>query len=145
MPADQWKKSFRDKLQQAQSKCATQFEAALEKTVVPVFEEFSGFLRENGFKLSRPLREQGHRSFKFELAENAYLLFIYKFTCVGEFELRTEIFSPGSEPVLKKNPCRVADVNKKWVEQVFEAGLDELVDLLNRAAEEKATPELVPA
>lgn len=135
---DAWKRSFLDKLHTAQAKCVKQFEAALRDHVEPVIDELSGFLRDNGFRVSSPLQEQGRRSFKFELAENAYLLTIYRFTGVGEFELRCELFVPGKEPVLQKSVVRVPDVTEAWAQKQFREGLDSFVALLTGDVEEPA-------
>jgi hypothetical protein len=127
---DAWKQSFLEKLNQAQRQCSRRFEEAMDRQVVPVFQEFTDFLNNNGFSVSTPLRESIRRSFKFELAENAYVLLIFRFFGVGELELRRETFIPGAEPILKKSVSRVADVNKDWARKRFQEGLDHLVELL---------------
>ena len=135
-----WKRSFLDKLHKAQAECAKEFEDALTDAVVPVFEDLSAFLRDNGFRVSTPLNEQGRRSFKCELAENAYLLLIFRFSGVGEYELRSETFVPGAEPVLEKSAGNVADIDKDWTQRLFETGLNRFVELLaNKPAVETST------
>ena len=91
-----------------------------------------------------PLCEPGRRSFKFELAENAYLLMIFRSSGVGEFELRTESFVPGGEPALNKKLGRVADFTKEWATERVQAALDTFVDLLSGAQQtQPAAEELV--
>ena len=143
---DGWKQDFLDKLHHAQAACARQFEDALDIAVTPVFEEMATFLRDNSFTVSTPLSESGRRSFKFELAENAYLLAIFRFTSVGEFELRCETFVPGSDPVLEKSVGRITDVNADWARKQFATGLDRFVELLgsNQRSPTDAV-ELIPA
>lgn len=133
--ATQWKKSFLDKLSQAQSRCAQQFEETLDRSVMPAFEELSSFVREHGFRTSTPLNESGRRSFKFELVENAYMLLIFRFLNVGEFELRSEMFVPGAEPILRKAVGRIADMDSAWSQRQFRGGLDQFVDLLSGAGQ----------
>lgn len=118
------------------------FEDALDRVVVPVFDELSTFLGENGFKVSAPLAEQGRRSFKFELAENAYLLLIFHFSGVDEFELRSETFVPSGEPVLERFTGRASDMRKDWAQKLFQAGLDRFVELLNGRKSEKPSEAL---
>ncbi len=130
MVNESWKRTFLDKLNKAQAECANRFEQALEAQVVPAFDELTPFLRDNGFKVSSPLREQGRRSFKFELAENAYLLMIFRFCGVGEFELRCETFVPGRDPLLKKSVGRLADLDERWSHEQFQSGLDRFVGML---------------
>jgi hypothetical protein len=139
---DSWKGCFLNKLQEVQSKCAQKFEDVLKSAVVPVYSDLSAFLADNGFEVSTPLTDPGHRSFKFELAENAYLLIIFRFTGVDEFELRTETLAPGSEPVLEKHTGRMSDMRKEWARSLFQAGLDRFVDLLG-GQEAESTKEAV--
>ena len=141
---NQWRDEFLGKLNKAQAHWNKQFEDALDSSFVPVFDDFKGFLADNGFKLSVPLSEPGRRSFKFELAENAYMLMIFRSSGVGEFELRTESFVPGSEPVLNKAVGRVADFTKDWVTERVQTALDTFVDLLSGAQRpQPAIEELV--
>lgn len=142
---DQWKRSFIDKLNNAQTRCAKRFEDALEQTVVPGFEEVAGFVRDHGFKVSSPLQERGRRSFKFELAENAYLLMIFRFTSVGEFELRCETFVPACQPVLRRYVGRIADVSVEWSREQFQVGLDAFVELLSGDGSPSAAAGASPA
>jgi hypothetical protein len=128
---DSWKQSFLDKLGQAQSKWVGQFDEVVKKAIEPAFDELSEFLRSNGFKVSTPLGEQGRRSYKFELAENAYLLMIFRFASLGECELRCESFVPGGEPKFTKLMVRVADVSPDWGLKQFRDSLDEFIDVLN--------------
>ena len=128
---ESWKQSFLDKLGQAQSKWVGHFDEVIKKAIEPAFDELSEFLCSNGFKVSTPLGEQGRRSYKFELAENAYLLIIFRFASLGEFELRCEAFIPGGEPKFTKSMVRVADVNADWGLKQFRDSLDEFVDVLN--------------
>ena len=135
-----WKKGFLDRLGQAQQLWLKEFEGSLEKFVVPAYEDCREFLGNNGFRVSRPMREEGRRSFKFELAENAYLLVLFRAAGVGEFEIRAECFMPGRDPLLTKAIARVKDLDFNWAAQQFQTALDNFVGLL--AGEElSAAPE----
>lgn len=127
---DSWRRSFLNRLHEARSRFAEQFEEALDQAIVPVFDDLASFLCDNGFTALTPLKEQGRRSFKFELAENAYLLIIFRFSRVGEFELHAEMFAPGSEPLLEKSGGRITDIDRNWAQDHFRAGLDRFVNLL---------------
>jgi hypothetical protein len=142
---DSWKNNFLDKLREAQSQCAKQFETTLDSFIAPVFDDISGFLRDNGFQVSNPLNENGRRSFKAELAENAYVLMIFRFAGVGEFELRTEIFAPGVDPTLERETGRLADIDSEWAEKTFQNSLDRFVDLLSGQKAEEPKEEMALA
>lgn len=140
---DNWQKSFLDKLNKVQSQWVRSFEETIEKAVSPVFDDLSAFVRDNGFRVSTPLHDEGRRSFKFELSENAYLLLIMRFTGVGEFELRSECFVPGNEPRLEKSIVRLSDVDNDWADKQFRSALDEFIDQLSGSkfsAERNAQP-----
>lgn len=141
---DSWKKNFVEKLGKAQVQCTRRFEDAIEAHVRPTFDDMATFLRDNGFKASSPLVEDGRRSYKFELAENAYVLLLLRFTSVGEFELRSEAFVPGREPELKKAIGRVMDIDGSWARDQFRAALDRFVDLLGVNTSERVA-EATPA
>ncbi len=140
---DRWQNSFLDKLNQAQSKWVTSFEDALNRSVTPAFKRVSTFVSDNGFRVTTPLKEDGRRSYKFELAENAYLLLIFRFGGIGELEVRTESFVPGREPSLNRSPVRLVDVDEEWATKQFQQSLDMFVDLLAgaKAAAEAASAE----
>jgi len=138
-----WKESFLERLNRAQRRCSEWFESALDQAVEGVFGELESFLSANGFRVSRPLREPGRRSYKFELAENAYVLFIFRFCAVGEFELRTEIFAPGREPQLETLRFSIADLKPEWAAERFQRALDEFVGLLSGESARQSEPALV--
>jgi hypothetical protein len=135
---DSWKSSFLKKLHEVQFRCAQQFEDVLDRMVVPVFDDLAAFLAENHFKVATPLTEPSRRSFKFELSENAYLLVIFRFTGVDEFELRSETFVPSGEPVLERLTGRTSEMRKDWAQKLFQAGLDRFIELLSN--QESETP-----
>lgn len=138
-----WQKSFVDKLGKVQTLWIKQFEDTLNKFVQPAFQNVASFTRENGFKVSTPLHDDGRRSYKFELSENAYLLMIFRFSSVGEFELRCESFVPGHEPCLNKSQVRLVDVSESWVDQQFQTALDTFIDLLSGSKFRQNTEQLV--
>lgn len=138
-----WKERFLERLNRAQRRCSEWFESALDEAAGGVFGELEAFLSANGFRVSRPLREAGRRSYKFELAENAYVLFIFRFRAVGEFELRTEIFAPGCEPRLETLSFSIADLKPDWARERFQRALDEFVELLSGESARQGEPALV--
>ncbi len=136
-----WKRSFVGKLNKAQGQWVSRFEEALDKFLLPVFDDHEEFLSNNGFRLARPLREPGHRSFKFELAENAYLLMTFRATGVGEFELRCEGLAPGSAPGLCAATFRVADLDENWATEHLHGALDAFADVLAGDTVKATEPE----
>lgn len=126
-----WKKGFLDKLGQAQQQWLREFDNAMDEHVSPAYDEIREFLSNNGFRVSKPLREEGRRSFKFELAENAYVLVLFRAAGVNEFEIRAETFVPAREPVLSKAMARVKDLNIEWAQEQFQTALDNFVGLLS--------------
>lgn len=138
---EDWRRSFVQKLGKAQSQWVRRFEDVLDEAIVPVFDEFGAFLCNHGFRVSTPLREQGRRSFKFELAENAYLLIIFRSVNIGEFDMASESFVPGREPLMDKSTVRMSDVDRRWAERQFRSALDSFVDALNSEPAAAAAPK----
>lgn len=128
---DEWKQSFTEKLGHVQASYMARFDETLDKHVMPVFEDLSAFLAENGFRTSVPLSEAGRRSFKFELAEDAYLLIIFRSAELGALEMSCESVVPGGEPTSRKRAVRIPDVNAGWSRKVFQNALDGFVDRLS--------------
>ncbi|TWT41719.1 hypothetical protein RAS1_28400 [Phycisphaerae bacterium RAS1] len=135
-----WKQSFVEKLNRAQSQWTSKFTEVMESQVSETFEDIRRFVQDNGFAASTPLREDSRRSFKFELAENAYLLMIFRSVGVGEFEVRSESFVPGRDAKLAKMRCRLVDVDEAWARDQFQAALDAFVAHL--ADETAGAPEV---
>ncbi len=133
---DAWKRSFSEKLAQAQSRWATRLDEALDAAATPVFGELQEFLTNNGITPATPLREKGRRSYKFELAEDAYVLLLFRGRGVGEFELTRETFVLGQRPQVRKTTERLTVLTPEWVQQEFQAALDDFVDLLVEHEEE---------
>lgn len=127
---DQWKQTFSKRLSDVQARWAVQFDETLDNSVNPVFHELADFLQQNGFAASLPMQEPGHRSFKFELAEDAYLLVIFRSRAVGEFELSRQSFALGSETKLRKTTERLATVTEDWARREFQGALDAFLELL---------------
>ena len=132
---EDWKRSFADKLKNVQSHWVKQFATMLDEHIAPAFDEMVRFVKHHGFTTSTPMHEEDRRSFKFELAENAYLLMIFRASGIGEFELRSEAFAPGQEPVFTKTMERVVDVDQAWAEKQFQESLDSFVDRLGGTVE----------
>jgi len=60
---------------------------------------------------------------------------------VDEFELRSETFVPGRQPILERSVSRLADIDGDWARQRFQQGLDRFVELLAARSSESAEPQ----
>ena len=130
---ESWKRSFSEKLGQVQARWATRFEDSLEEAVTPIFDELSDFLTHNGLLVTTPVQENGRRTYKFELAEDAYVLLNFRSRGIGEFELSRETFVLGHRPVIRKTTERVSSLSPEWAQREFQGALDTFVELLNGA------------
>jgi hypothetical protein len=127
---DQWKQTFAKRLSDVQARWAVQFDDTLDNSVNTVFHELADFLLEYGITAAIPMQEPGRRSFKFELAEDAYLLVIFRSRAVDEFELSRQSFALGSETKLRKSTERLSTVTKELSRREFQAALDAFIELL---------------
>lgn len=128
-----WKRNFVERLDEARQGWVNQFDDVLDKQIGSVFQDLAGFVGNHGFKVSTPMQERGRRSFKFELAENAYVLLIFRSTGIGEFEVRLECFAPAAEPILEKSIERLSDADRAWAENRFQNALDLFIRKLSAA------------
>jgi hypothetical protein len=139
----EWKQSFAEKLSRVQSQWGARLDDALDHNVQPVYEDLADFVRKHGFSTSVPLHEVGRRSFKFELAEDAYVLLIFKTSGMGDFELSCETFVLGTEPKARKVVERLGRLTEAWARQEFQATLNAFVELLGGAPAPQEEPALV--
>lgn len=129
-----WQQTFVRKLNAAQSQYRQAFERAISGQVNGAFEELGEFLGSNGFTLSTPVNEPGRHAFKFELSENAYVLMTFRAHGVGEFELRGETFAPNHEPAFDRFVGQIAELDREWATQRFQATLNGFVDRLAKSS-----------
>jgi len=127
---DQWRQTFAKRLSDVQARWAVQFDETLDNSVQPAFNDLADFLQGKGFLAALPMQEPGHRSFKFELAEDAYLLLIFRARAVDEFELSRQSFALGRETKLRKSTERLTTVTEEWARREFQSALDGFLELL---------------
>ncbi len=139
---DEWKRSFAKRIGHVRTNWAGRLDEALDATVMPVFKEFIEFLRGNGFDASVPMQDVGHRSLKFELAENAYVLLIFASKALDEFEFSRELFVLGGEPDSETSVERVSSLDRPWVERQFQEALDAFVEVLGDRVDPGAPAEV---
>ncbi len=139
---DDWKRTFAEKLGQAQARWAGRLDEVLDNTITPVFKDLDEFLQTNGMSSSMPLHEPGRRSYKFELAEDAYVLLLICSRGMGEVEVTRETFVLGQRPVIRKTGERVGALTAEWAEHEFTTALDGFVEQLANATPSEAPAEM---
>ena len=136
-----WQKRFSQKLELARSASSEQFEVVADQTLVPAFETFQKFTAQQGVAASAPLVNLGARTFKFALAENAYLLMTFRLSGLDYCELYGEFVIPGRGklPPVHQH-IELAEVNGAWARRAFEESLDHFVDALVGAMSDASKP-----
>ncbi len=132
----QWRDGFVHKLDGLRSQWVDDFKHRVGNEVVPAFDEIATFVAEHGFRASSPVAQPDRQSFKFELAENAYVLMTLSHKSIDEVEMRYEYFTPGAAPGDLERSVQVQDVNRGWATAWFQEALDALVG--NLTGEDKA-------
>ena len=95
---NQWRDGFVHKLDGLRSRWVGDFKSRVSSEVVPAFDEISSFVAEHGFRASSPVVQPDRQSFKFEMAENAFVLLTLSHESIGDVLLRCEYFAPGAQP-----------------------------------------------
>ncbi len=131
----QWRESFARRVDGLRSQWVKKFEQKLADVVAPAFGEISSFVNEHGFKSTSPLVQSDRRSFKFEMAENAYALVTFMHGSVEEAVVKCEYFAPGADPGEYEVRAPVADVNKSWATERFQEALDTFLEAMDRSGE----------
>lgn len=128
-----WQNGFLKRLEELRGDWVKNFEGAISASVEPAFEEVSAFVSKHGFRGVAPLRQSDRRSFKFELAENAYVLVTFRHEGIDDLLATCEYFVPGAQPGCYETRVACADVNREWAVLQFQDALDALVSAFGSA------------
>lgn len=134
-----WQQEFTSKVNALREGWTSQFEAIGDAQVGPVYQAFSDFARRCELKSSAVPDQQGLRSYKFELCEDAYVMLYFRPRGVDQVECDYECFLPGVGRVSGiKSSAAAANLQKEWVDSCFRMALD---DLVTRFSECRRTPQ----
>jgi hypothetical protein len=139
---DEWQRDFASRIGALQEQWAARFTTLIESTAEPVSREFAEFLKPWNFRISAPRAESMLRSFKFELAEDAYVLIFFRGKGIDAVECEYESSVPGTGSAhgeRTERPGREAD--REWVESCFQRALDDFVAKLAETENATASPE----
>jgi hypothetical protein len=131
-----WQQSFATKVEALREKCTRTFDNVAAEVVEPTFTKFEEFVSTCDFNVTRPQSQHGLRSFKFALAEDAYVLFQFRPRGVAEVECEYEIFVPSQGRIeAKRLRASFSGADRDWVRGCFESGLDSFVSLYGEVTE----------
>ena len=125
---NEWQRTFLQKLEAAKKQWTHRFEQFAADTIEPVFLTFQEFCSANGFRVSQPPCEPGHRIYKFALTENGYLMMTFRMCGLEELEVHSEAFVPGlgsMDPI--DQLVSLCDATEHWVEARFQGSLDQFI------------------
>lgn len=126
----QWRDGFVCKLDGLRSQWVDDFKHRVTSEVVPAFDEIAAFVAEHGFRASSPVTQPDRQSFKFEMAENAFVLLTLSHESIGDVLLRCEYFAPGAQPGDLVHHAQVQDLSREWATARFQEALDAFVAAL---------------
>jgi hypothetical protein len=138
----QWRESFARRVEGLRSQWVKKFEQKLADVVAPAFGEISAFVGEHGFKTTSPLIQSDRRSFKFEMAENAYVLVTVMHGSIEEAVVKCEYFAPGADPGEFEVRAALGEVTKAWASERFQEALDTFVEAVDRSGEPEGSAAL---
>ena len=126
---DKWQERFSQKVEVIRIASRDRFEQTAIENVLPVFEEFSEFIRTRGLKAVAPAPTSGMRTFKFAITENAYVLMTFRLSGLESCEANAEFFVPNDKTTATlRDHAEFLDLNPTWTRQFFEKALDKFVD-----------------
>lgn len=128
-----WQSGFLKRLEDLRGDWVKRFESTIAECMEPAFDELSAFVSKHGFRGSAPLRQSDRRSFKFELAENAYVLVTFRHEGIDDMVAMCEYFVPGSQPGSYETRVACGDVNREWACLQFQDALDAFVSAFSTA------------
>ena len=143
---NQWKEQFTQKFGVVRDASRKRFDQLSVETITPLFEEFRDFTRSLGFQPEAPVSSEGVRSFKFGLAENAYMLLTFRLDgwrhCVATADFFVST-GPKPEPINAK--VELGEANAAWVKARFQEPLDRFTDAFvgSMAGSSEFEPELI--
>lgn len=122
-----WQESFLRDLDELRSHWVQKFDEVAARCILPVYEEMADFLGKNGLKCSAPLTNKDRRAFRFEFAENAYLLLTFTHDGIEDLLLKVEYFVPGGDPGDYDVRAPLKDLNEDWARDQMQRAMDAFV------------------
>jgi hypothetical protein len=138
----QWQQSFVQNLESLRGQWLKDFDRVMNESVAPAFERISGFVGEHGFRVSSPVSQTDRRSYKFEMAENAFLMVFFHHRGINDYMVKTECFVPGREPWDYSESGALNDITLEWATAMFQKGLDTFVTAFSAANNGDVSPDL---
>ena len=143
---NKWQQGFATKIEGLREQWCRQFDVLATETLEPVFSEFGEFVRQWDFQASAPQTQSAVRTFKFALAEDAYVLVFFRSKGLDAVQWLYEYVVPGQGTGKSRVSETVApDVSRGWAEDCFQTALEDFGAKLAGAerAREPAEPVLV--
>ena len=126
---NKWQERFSQKIEVIRIASRDRFEQTAIENVLPVFEEFSEFIRIRGLQATAPAPTSGMRTFKFVITENAYVLMTFRMLGLESCEAKAEFLIPNDKKTeTLRDHADFRDLSPKWTRQFFEMALDQFVD-----------------
>lgn len=133
-----WRKRFAEKMEFVREVALARFDEFASKTLGPLYEEFSAFTGEHGVKAANPLANGEARTYRFSVAENAYVLLTFRSAGVERCELLSEFSVPNREkPAPVKSSVNLLDADDVWARRAFEESLERFAEAVAEAFAEK--------
>ena len=135
---NEWQQSFAGKIEALRETWAQRFDTMAKETLEPTFEEFTEFVQQWNIQSNIPRAQNSMRSFKFILAEDAYVLIFFRGKGVDAVECQYGCAIPGqgtSEG--PRSDTMVCNVDRKWAENCFKTALDAFVTKLTESEQTK--------
>ena len=129
-----WREEFVERIAVVRQGVLDLFEHFAGETLTPVFDELRSFTADHGLRGSAPVSKADFRTFKFSVAENAYVLITFRPRGLDRIEVFSEFTVPHRPKVSPLyDSTELIEAGRVWAQRSFEQALDRFAEVMAQA------------
>jgi len=129
-----WREEFVERIAVVRRGVLDLFERFAGETLTAVFEEIRSFTADHGLRGSAPVSKAGLRTFKFSVADNAYVLITFRPRGLDRIEVFSEFTVPNRPKVSPLyDSTELIEAGQAWAQRSFEQSLDRFAEVMAQA------------
>lgn len=129
-----WREEFVERIAVVRRGVLGLFERFAGDTLTAAFDEIRSFTADHGLRGSAPVSQAGLRTFKFSVAENAYVLITFRPRGLDRIEVFSEFTVPNRPKVSPLyDSTELIEAGRVWAQRAFEQSLDRFAEVMAQA------------